>query len=255
MSKECAFCGNSAAMTREHIFPASIISRYSDLISTNDKTDFGFRSDLTIKDVCGPCNNGALSKIDSQFLEIFDMFINEPIAPGRNAEIAFDYNLLTRFLLKVSYNSARASATGQKETEILKRYVPYILGQVSSALDILLRLQIWTSAKKLDASTGQITGLVEARFLRSAKIAYHGLYSENFIIRLIAFNSFWFLLIVPVKPTSKIKRKRFLKGFENWMPNPGVLISPHHDKINVPANKTSFIHPSLLNGMVRSTLK
>ena len=214
MSKECAFCGNFAAMTREHIFPASIISRYENLISSNDKTDFGFRGDLIIKDVCGPCNNGALSEIDGQFLKIFDMYMQEPIAPGDYAKIGFDYNLLIRFLLKVSYNSARASATGGKEAEVLKRYVPYILGEIPSAPDIILRLQIFTSAKKIDQSTGELKGIVEAKLLRSAKIAYHGLYSENYILRLIAFNSFWFVLMIPLKPTSKIKKERFLKGFK-----------------------------------------
>jgi hypothetical protein len=250
MPKKCAYCDANKNMTREHIFPASIIPRDETLLSFTDKTASYFNSDLTKKDVCKACNNGPLSKLDDNFLEIYNKYIRTPIEPGDSAEITFDYNSLLRFLLKVSYNSARISADGQQAIEVLKSYVPFILGISTSTPDISLRLQIYTSAKTINESTGE-KGIAEAKLLRSAKVSYRGPQSDSFIIRLVAINSFWFHLLIPLKPMSRIKKESFTKGFKNWILNPGIAILPQHKKLFIPANKTSYIHPAILNGMYR----
>jgi len=254
MARECAFCGASENLTREHIFPSSVISKYEgSLISLTDKSDSYFRSDLVVKDVCAPCNNGALSKLDGEFISLFETYMAVPITPGGIAKINFDYNSLLRFLIKVSYNSARASSDGKEAIETLKRYVPFILGKNSSAPDVMLRLQIFTSAKKFNTQTNKVEGILEASMLRNAKIPYDGPQCDSFIVRMVAFNSFWFYLIIPIETTSRLKRERFIKGFKNWAIQPGIPLSPTNSNLLIPVKKTTYIHPSVLNGMYRKS--
>ena len=251
MSRKCAYCNETGDMTKEHIFPGGIISRLENLITISDKSDTSFRGDLTIKDVCSTCNNGPLSKLDDEFIELFDKYMLFPIVAGDSVNIKFNYNSLARFLLKVTYNSARASNDGDQAVEALKTYIPYILGNITSLSGVILRLQIYTSAKKINTATGAFEGMIEPKLLRSAKVPYNGPQSDNFLIRLVAFNSFWFYVIVPVKPVSRLKTERFTKGLKNWSLQPGMLIYPQRNSLNIPVNLTTYIHPSILNGMYR----
>lgn len=250
--RKCAYCGIAESLSREHIFPASIIKRFEDeLISISDKSDKAFKADLVVKDVCEPCNNGILSGVDSQLSNIFDKYMHHPVQPGDDVELSFDYNSLLRGLLKISYNSARASSDGIKAVNTLKKYVPYILGKIKTAPGIILRLQIVTSAKKFNTDTQKIEGMMDAHILRSAKIPYDGSQKTNFIVRLIALNSFWFYLIVPTKKVSQSKRESFLAGFKAWRIQPGVSLTENMDTIYIPKEKTTYIHSTLLTGMIR----
>lgn len=250
--RKCAYCGTAENLSREHIFPASIIKRYEDdLISVSDKSDKAFKADLVVKDVCKSCNNGILSSIDSQLLNIFVKYMHSPVQPGDSVKLSFDYNTLLRALLKISYNSARASSDGIKAVSTLKKYIPFILGKTKSAPSIILRLQIVTSAKKFNTETNKIEGMIEANILRSAKIPYDGPQKANFIVRLVALNSFWFYLIVPVKKVTESKRQSFLTGFKTWGIQPGVPITINMSTIHIPKEKTTYMHPTLLSGMIR----
>lgn len=252
MGRECAYCGAVENLTREHIFPESVISRYEGyLLSCTDRSDTFFRADLVVKDVCAFCNNGFLSRLDNYFISLFERYMTVPILPGDKVEIEFDYNSLLRFLLKVSYNSSRASGDGVQAIEVLSRYVPFMQGYESSASDVMLRLQIFTSAKKFNLETNRVEGLLDAYMLRSAKIPYNGSQCDNFIIRMVAFNSFWFYLIIPVGFVSRLKREAVIKGFKKWCIQPGIPISPADSKLIIPVERTTYIHPSVLNGMYR----
>ncbi len=251
--RKCAYCGKSENLSREHIFPGSIIKRYEDnLISISDKSDKYFKADLVVRDVCEPCNNGILSNLDSQLISIFDKYMHHPIQPGDSAELSFDYHSLLRVLLKISYNSARASSDGMKAVKALKKYVPYILGKTKTAPEIILRLQIVTSAKKFNTVTQKVEGMMEAHILRSAKLPYDGPQKANFIIRLVALNSFWFYLIVPTKKVSQSKMQSLIAGLETLKIQPGVSITENMGTIHIPKEKTTYIHPTLLTGMIRN---
>jgi len=78
--KKCAFCKKLGTLTKDHIFPSSIIKSYkTKLISRNDKIDYSFKGDLVIADVCAECNNGALSNLNASFLPCFQEQMIEPI--------------------------------------------------------------------------------------------------------------------------------------------------------------------------------
>jgi len=254
MGKVCAYCDFSGKLTKEHLFPASVIARYNELWSSTDKLNKFFQSDLKIKDVCSACNNGFLSDLDNRFLPLFDQYMLNPINSGESADFEYDYHKLLRFLLKVSYNSSRVSVGGQETRKILARYVPYIMGSESNAENVLLYLQIYTSAyytsaNMCDTNSGQITRLLETKFLRSTKIVYDGIYNSDFVVRAVVFNSYWFFLVIPVKTVSKLKLRSFRKQFENWKTPTGIFLSKNVKKLHVPREQTSSISWSLLEGM------
>ncbi|HHQ4674985.1 TPA: hypothetical protein ACSP2I_002292 [Aeromonas veronii] len=247
----CAFCGTGGDLSREHIFPNGVIRKYeNEMLSINDKSDRTFKSDLVVKDVCENCNNEALSKIDAPFVELYEKYMLIPKKPGDSVTFHFNYNLLLRELLKISYNSARASSDGLKAINALKKYVPYILGKVYDANDIHLRLQIVTSSKTLNTETNE-SGELTASLLRSAKMGYNGHLNSSFIIRLVAFNSFWFYLIVPLKKINSSKQKAFIDGFVNSYHLPGIAIDKDMTSVTITKEKTTYMHPSLLEGMRR----
>ena len=250
-TKKCAYCGSVDAFTKEHIFPNGIIHRLDeDLISYNDKSDTTFKADLVIRDVCGSCNNGVLSNLDNYLCSVYDQCMSSAILPGKDAKLLYEYDLLLRSLLKISFNSARASSDGSKAVNTYRSLIPYIVGRVSTTPNVMLRLQIVTSAKRLNVETNQVEGLLEARLLRSAKIAYDGPLKSRFIIRLVAINSFWFYLIVPTKPVSEAKKRAFIKGFESWQYiHSGILVSPDECQLKIPVEKSTYIHDSLFIGL------
>lgn len=254
--RKCAYCGCSESLSREHIFPGSIIKRVgATLLTINDKSDTAFKSDLVVKDVCETCNNGILSDLDRKFCALFDEYMRSAIQPGQGAELEYEYHALLRFLLKVTYNSARASSDGVKATSTLKKFVPYILGNIGAAPDVMLRLQIVTSAKKFNTVTQEVEGLIEANLLRSCKISYDGPQKSNFIIRLVAFNSFWFYLILPTKKVNRSKKKALVAGFKDLGVQPGVPILPNQTLLEIPVGKTTYLHPDLLSGLARNAPK
>lgn len=248
----CAFCGAQKNLSREHIFPNGVIRKFDDgMLSLNDKSDKVFKSDLVVKDVCESCNSGVLSEIDSRFITLFEDNMLQPLQPGDNVDFEFNYNDLLRELLKISFNSARASSDGFKAVAALRKYVPYILGKIDDASDVMLRLQIVTSSKRLNTETNQIEGMMKAELLRSCKVDYNGLSHSNFMIRLLAFNSFWFYLIIPLKPVSIAKKNAFIDGFMNSYHLTGVPIDKSMTSVSIPKEKTTYMHPSLIEGMRR----
>ncbi|MFH1217259.1 MAG: hypothetical protein V1706_12225 [Pseudomonadota bacterium] len=250
--RNCAFCGTNENLTREHIFPNSILrSHEKRLLTINDKNDKVFKGDLVVKDVCKNCNGGILSYLDKELLGVYREFMHEPIAPGSSAKLVFDYNLLLRVLLKVSYNSARASSDGQRATAALKKLVPYIIGDNSVAPNVMLRLQIVTSANKYNIVTEKIEGTLDAVVLRNCKIDYDGPQSSSFVLRLVAINSYWFYIIISNSNINNQRKKSFLANFKNWIINPGVPINRNSSEIIIPREKTTYIHETLLEGMKR----
>ena len=117
--RSCAFCGVQKELSREHIFPNGVIRKYqNDMLSLNDKSDKTFKSDLVVKDVCESCNNGALSNIDAKFVQSYEQYMHAPVNSGDSVEFDFNYHDLLRELLKISYNSARASSDGFKAIKL-----------------------------------------------------------------------------------------------------------------------------------------
>lgn len=128
----CAYCKQAATATKEHLWPASLHKR---LYATNQQTAHSFwlaklqreiPSEPQIRDVCAYCNNVTLSALDSYICQLFDAsFVH---IPQRYEKVIFEhsYHLLKRWLLKMSFNSARIHDSLDRFA--LDALLPYILG-------------------------------------------------------------------------------------------------------------------------------
>ncbi|KPH05030.1 hypothetical protein CO657_11175 [Rhizobium acidisoli] len=133
----CAFCGpTESKRTKEHLWPTSLYRRVVALLDGGEQKfwvaslDKALPNEPTIRDVCAVCNNGELSTLDNYVCQVFDRDFSVIRERGEKVELEFDYHLLKRWLLKMSYNSARINGS---DVPVFQPVLPYIMGQGLSA--------------------------------------------------------------------------------------------------------------------------
>lgn len=82
-------------------------------------------SDIVIKDVCEECNNGILSELDNYAINLITKYNGKIDKDAKKVFFKYDYNKLSRWLLKVCYNSARANKL-EYDTNSYINCIPYI---------------------------------------------------------------------------------------------------------------------------------
>ena len=123
----CAYCDRDRRLTREEVFPGFLLRRRPTYRTFIDHSREGrvLRSPPTVRDVCGPCNNGPLSLLDSYAKTLderfFSVFVDIPVS----ITLRYSYGRLVRWLLKVCYNDARST---RRLVEEHRRFRGYILG-------------------------------------------------------------------------------------------------------------------------------
>ncbi|WP_419683761.1 hypothetical protein ACN22W_09445 [Burkholderia theae] len=242
--KRCAYCNVSGVkFTKEHIWPNNLIDKFEDLLTYNPRNENFYKGDPVVKDVCGPCNNTYLSKVDAYLAGLFDSHFANYVEAGQSAEFSYDYNALLRGLLKISYNSVRSTAN-EKQKNLLAKYAKQILyGGVF--MSIMVRLQIVTTSKAI-TFLGHEIGELMPDVLRCAVVAYDGRLSNRFCVRLVGFRSYWFYLIISYKNEPRHIWGEFAEGLENWVTPMGVALDSTKSKISIPVDKTTWITPTLL---------
>ncbi|SAF46868.1 hypothetical protein [Enterobacter kobei] len=252
--KICAYCKSTSDLTNEHIFPSAIIKSFDiELLSINDKSDYHFKSDPVIGDVCAKCNNGPLSQLDAHFVTSFKDQMIKPLNPGDEITFEYDYDLLLRELLKISYNSARASNGGYNARATLEKYTPYILNGNKKFNGVLLSLLIVTSANRINLETGEPVEPLEPYLLRSTSIDGLNLNTNNYITRMVAFNSFWFFLLIPKSSVPSKIKSEFWKEFKSKTHLHGVLLKERETSVMITKDKTTYLHPDLMEKMYRKS--
>lgn len=252
--KNCAYCKSTTNLTKEHIFPSAIIKSFNiELLSMTDKSDYHFKGDPVIGDVCAECNNGILSQLDAHFVTCFKNQMLTPLKPGDEItfEYEYEYDLLLRELLKISYNSARASNGGYNARATLEKYIPFIITDNKKTDGIILSLLIVTSANRINLETGKHEEPLEPYLLRSTSIGGLNLNPNNYIVRMVAFNSFWFFLLIPKRPVTSKMKKEFWDEFKSKTHLHGVLLKRDNTSIKITKDKTTYLHPDLTENMWR----
>jgi hypothetical protein len=126
---KCAYCNETRRLTREHIIPGFFyeteLSKHSKWFLERHHEKF-HRSEIVIKDVCSDCNNGILSVLDNFGKNLLESKLAEPVFADDQQDFVCDFIMLLRWLLKICYNSGRIHNT---DIDILKQYVPFILGK------------------------------------------------------------------------------------------------------------------------------
>ena len=248
--KTCAYCGKGSTLTKEHIWPRCLIEKYENLLTYSKRKDSLYEGEPTIKDVCERCNNVVLSKLDSYLSSIYDRHFERILLPGEATSLSYDYGLLLRGLLKISYNSARADAS-EKVVKSHKSFVNFIM-HGGYCPPIELRLQVVTASQEINLDNGE-QSLLKPKHLRVATILYNGSLAQRFVVRMVAFNCFWFFLIFPHKEELPHKWKEFIAGFTTCGMNVGIKLLTVDSSITIPVNQTTYLHPTLLGNLARVT--
>lgn len=110
--RSCAYCGGPD-LSREHLIPAGYFDRAgraSEFVGNikAGETEKFVSVEPTIADVCGDCNSGVLSRLDSYFLTLFDRYFSKIVVRGERISFEFNFDELLRWLLKMGYNMGRA---------------------------------------------------------------------------------------------------------------------------------------------------
>lgn len=98
-----------AVLTREHVIPDWYcrLPGEDETFSARAPVTH-LRGDLIVRDVCRECNGGPLGKLDEYGKRLYERHFADPVYAGEPVTLAADGERLVRWLLKVSFNSARA---------------------------------------------------------------------------------------------------------------------------------------------------
>jgi hypothetical protein len=194
MAKTCAYCGAPPPLTREHIWPNGFLKRGDFGVKFSAKANKTFAGDLTISDVCAKCNNGPLSALDAHACELFDRRFSKFVEAGTSVPFTYDYGLLMRWLLKVSFNSARL--TGQ-DVELLSRYRKTILAEhPCSPAFVAGYVATISPSHMVNPETGS-TKKIYPHAARCGPLQIPGIDAGDILVtRCVMINSFMFSLLI-----------------------------------------------------------
>jgi len=159
---------------------------------TRNLTRFCHRQHV-IKDVCSKCNNEPLSELDSYAKSLHQRYFNKDYQSIKNGIFEYDFEKLSKWLLKVSYNSARAA--GSPDAGLLSLYAPYIIAPGCSPVFSVFTVSLMGKLIKIDPKSGSIQ-TSELRWCRSGPIALSASEAEIMAVRVVIINTWFFRLIV-----------------------------------------------------------
>jgi len=204
---ECAFCGpTDAKRTREHLWPASLHRRVAALLDGGEQKFWIARlgkalsNEPTIRDVCATCNNGELSSLDNYICQVFDREFSSIRERGEEVKLEYDYHLLKRWLLKMSYNSARLSGS---DAALFQPLLPYIMGKnqsIGRSVKLFLEMTYPSHLTEEEAHDG-VPMTVRPAINRVGFVGYKTPAGMK-IVRAVHLRSFSFLLAF-LPPTAK----------------------------------------------------
>lgn len=220
----CAYCQKDKKLTREHIIP-SFLYEYQKkaegkFVGWVEKAKKVLPVEGVIKDVCEHCNNVVLGHLDSVASEMLNncgvLSVNYT---NKTLVLDYDYHLLLRWLLKVSYNSSRSADNFPCR---FQKYISYIIGeQVISPDDVFLLVGLSKPDSIPEDERKELfelfpdsnfpinsQGLSHPFFVR---VAWMPQFDNDFIIRIVVIGALFFQILVFVnnieigKKRSKVK--------------------------------------------------
>ena len=106
---KCAYCGNEAKGTKEHIISCAILDLFPECYLTFDtQRDKIHEADPMVKDVCANCNNNRISYIDSYAKKFIETYFTKKYSDTDRVTIQYDYTLIQKMLLKYAFNDIRS---------------------------------------------------------------------------------------------------------------------------------------------------
>jgi hypothetical protein len=227
----CSLCGGTGRITREHIWPKGFLGRADFGVRHSSRARRTFAGELTVRDVCETCNNGPLSTLDAYACTLFDRYFGRKTDRGDVVAFDYDYQLLTRWLLKTAFNTARAA--GNEDASLLAGYAPAILAKTPcSPAYVSFRLALVSPSTMMNSAT-RATKVIYPQAARSGPVVIPGAQGQRLVsLRLLMINSFFFTMAVHRDPRTDRKLieplLRRLPG-EPLLPSGSMLLVPSMD--------------------------
>jgi hypothetical protein len=154
-NRTCAYCDAVGQLTREHILPKFIHARekrdtgeiYVSNILDRDGRHGTVQSELTIADVCAACNGGFLSDLDAYGSKLYDAYFDKAPRPGDRIVFHYEFHRLTRWLLKLAYNTGRMRKWPENSLKHIRNAAPYISGSQACRATLRLYVQLLAPSK------------------------------------------------------------------------------------------------------------
>jgi hypothetical protein len=153
---------------------------------------------LIVRDVCAACNSGVLSSLDGYGKELYERYFAAPFYAGETVNFEHDGSRLLRWLLKLSYNSARAQ---NADVRVLHEYRKVMLDDAP----VPDRIRCWVhlvGASCIDSSAKVIRparrdeagqpGMREPRWFRICQFRLMDFPALSLVQRAVVINSFSF---------------------------------------------------------------
>jgi hypothetical protein len=263
-NRQCAYCGIEAALTREHVFPGFIIAKErerdaSPLTSNvlNDGTERTVAGDITIGDVCEACNNGFLSDLDSYGAQLYGQYFIEIPRGGTRIDFQYRFDLLARWLLKLTYNAGRMRKWPAHFIDFLKGSLGYICGESARLQDLDLYLQLIRSERLSDTQQQKLLEQhdlraeeVEPRIRRFVVMEIPG----RAIIFLVGMNAYHFHLVFWDGALSSAERKAAERKLLKQLPGARPL-QPSMSKVVLYSSSVSLVDIAKENSLLRNNMR
>lgn len=250
----CAFCHeNEYKLTREHIIPDSFIKGMNKkaMITWQDKIPKKvIKGDIVIKDVCEQCNNVHLSALDNHAYHSLISYNGKVNYDSKKIFFKYNFNMLSRWLLKVAYNSSRAN-NSTYDSNLYAKCTPYIIKNEDCALDFSLFVQYIDlsieKSQKEEYHHFNPTNTYKIDHFRITPMKFKEISTYSCSLRSIIINSFVFFIIVYDSKCSLEEKESIEKHLVEQNPC-AVKLHPNSKKVKLNKEKT-FWKISLLSNL------
>lgn len=199
----CSYCDEMCQPAREHVIPEWYNHTPGDAETFSARAPVThLKGDLLVKDVCRCCNNVVLSELDGYGKQLYTEYFATPVYWDDAVTFEYDGGRLIRWLLKLSYNSARAQNADQM---VLREYRKVMLGEAS----IPDRIRCWVhlvGASRIDSSAKvvrparrdecDLPGVYEPHWFRICQLRLGEFPAISLVQRAVVINSFAFTLLI-----------------------------------------------------------
>jgi hypothetical protein len=222
----CAFCGNPGPLSREHIWPRWLHKANDRPLKYHAVPDKVFASEQVVKDVCTNCNNGSLSELDQHGRSLHERYFRRPYQTIKDAVFEYDFEKTMKWLLKISYNSARAARS--PDADLLGLYAPYIISPGCSPVFAAVSISLLGQLIAIQRGTGT-TKVAELTWCRTGPVSLSAEQSAVMSVRIIMIHSWRFMLVVMKDAALKRDHSDVVLSMLH-----GAVLRPDRTQINVP---------------------
>jgi hypothetical protein len=218
-TKQCAYCGKSEhSITKEHIIPNVIARTLSSPRTFHVNKEIFFDGDATIKDTCSHCNNVKLGELDNRLATAAKPWFGKWLRDADfSVALNVDWQTLARWLLKVSFNSARAAKAHDLAALTAQRKFMLGEGEAPPKLLILgglIRSHRFTPHEKQLIDTEQ--DWFDPKMNRITHVDLPRLSGKFSISRAVLIQHLAFMILKPVRGSSlgvNLRRHELATGF------------------------------------------